>query len=506
MGVLKKVIRYGAIGGIAAILLWFSRGVHAEAYPDGLRNEMSAVAFCGGGALLLGICIAIRTLVRRRLPLEWVFLAMFLPLSLAMSFCMPPYAVPDEGAHFIGTYIAASGQFIRQSNQFRHPERLFHDSDGMKQTVRDSLKKVFSPSERISLDKSAFRNYGENGAVYPAFAYVPQAMGMRIGMWLYPNSRFVFYTARLGTIILTTLMFFFAIRLLPCGKNIVLYVSLLPITLQETASVAVDGLTISVVALCVAFYLHFKETADVVRLRHEVLAGLMAFLLVGFKVMYLPFVAILFFIPLSAFGDDREHRLRFRLLVAGMLALAVAIWLALSIVPLLHSPAAPTTNGMSGKLHYLLSHPADSVEVFCRTLFSYLPNWIDMVDGQCLSLFSASAPRLIQFVFIVCCCYVFWQGPCVGVLRGRMCLIHCSLVCFLIVLVTLWLWWTPIGSRLIEGVQGRYLLPMLAPVLIAFGGDPRAEDGDVRYLPGLYLTLAIADVCTLASVLSYKWA
>ena len=45
-----------------------------------------------------------------------------------------------------------------------------------------------------------------------------------------------------------------------------------------------------------------------------------------------------------------------------------------------------------------------------------------------------------------------------------------------------------------------------ADLLIAFGGDPRAEDGDVRYLPGLYLTLAIADVCTLASVLSYKWA
>lgn len=506
MGVLKKVIRYGAIGGIAAILLWFSRGVNAEAYPDGLRNEMSAVAFCGGGALLLGIVMAVMAFVRRRMPLEWVFLAMFLPLSLAMSFCMPPYAVPDEGAHFIGTYIAASGQFIRQSNQFQHPEQLFYDCDGMTQKVRGSLKKVFSSSERMSLDKSAFSNYGENGAVYPAFAYAPQAIGMRIGLLLYPNSRFVFYTARLGTIFLTTLMFFFAIRLLPCGKNIVLYVSLLPITLQETASVAVDGLTISVVALCVAFYLHFKETADVVRLRHEVLAGLMGFLLVGFKVMYLPFVAILFLIPLSAFGEDRGRRLRFRLLVAGMLVLAVAIWIGLSIAPLLHSPAAPTTNGMSGKLHYWLSHPAVSVEVFCRTLFAYLPSWIDMIDGNSLSWFSASAPRLIQLIFIVCCCYVFWQGPRVGVLRGRMCLMHCSLICFLIVLVTLWLWWTPIGSRLIEGVQGRYLVPMLVPVLIALGGDPQAVDGDVRYHPGLYLTLAIADVCTLASVLSYKWA
>ena len=36
------------------------------------------------------------------------------------------------------------------------------------------------------------------------------------------------------------------------------------------------------------------------------------------------------------------------------------------------------------------------------------------------------------------------------------------------------LWWTPLGSRYIEGIQGRYFLPLLPLLAIA---------GDARWLP-----------------------
>src|SRR5699024_12842862 len=42
-----------------------------------------------------------------------------------------------------------------------------------------------------------------------------------------------------------------------------------------------------------------------------------------------------------------------------------------------------------------------------------------------------------------------------------------SILTFLLVFVTLYGQWTPVGYRLIEGIQGRYFLPLIFPFLLA---------------------------------------
>jgi uncharacterized membrane protein len=65
----------------------------------------------------------------------------------------------------------------------------------------------------------------------------------------------------------------------------------------------------------------------------------------------------------------------------------------------------------------------------------------------------------------------------------------------LLVLLALYLFWTPVGRNVIEGVQGRYFLPLAALAVVAFCSPmPLQSPGLARILTKLVLLMTASEV------------
>ena len=84
------------------------------------------------------------------------------------------------------------------------------------------------------------------------------------------------YSARIGSMLVTGLLFYFAIRRSPAGKAVLLAIALLPLTLQEAASASCDGMTIAGVSLILAVLLSLIAGRAPLGRRKALHAGLLA--------------------------------------------------------------------------------------------------------------------------------------------------------------------------------------------------------------------------------------
>jgi len=71
----------------------------------------------------------------------------------------------------------------------------------------------------------------------------------------------------------------------------------------------------------------------------------------------------------------------------------------------------------------------------------------------------------------------------------------------------LYLYWTPVGAARVPGVQGRYLLPLLAPLAVTFGSfpymtTPRVARASFIALVGTICSLLLITHLTVASAYS----
>lgn len=459
-----------------------------------------AMALVAGAALWLA--------KRCGLRMEWIFLAMFLPASIGMMVVMPVSGAPDELAHLERAYLVSSGQIFTPSNKAMFPVGFWTPFQGNFETYslrnlkHDILHRgdVRGPKEPASA--------GENTGVYPFFAYLPQAVGMFAARQVSNNKFVMFYGARLMTLLFITAMLFLAVRLAPCGKNIILFVSLLPMTLQESASASVDGLAIACVTLLMALVLRSRTEGFAMERRHVALCAFLSVGLVAFKVMYLPFAVLLLFVPVEAFGGDAKRRRAFRCIVFVAMAVAFATWAAMSIVPLLEQASSRVSSTVIPRMKATLLHPLDFAVCILRTVMWRFEGWLEGIIGMNLSWFNVPLAPFLKYFVIALGGWMVYRDS--GISSGRMAglrvpLAMCSLFSFLIVLLTLFVWWTASGSLIVEGVQGRYYLPFLAALLLLIRSLRSNAGAACPRLWGAYCLLLFVDVCALMRIAAVKY-
>ena len=459
-------------------------------------------------AMLSFSVVALWFAKRRGLLMEWIFLAMFMPLSISMMFAMPVSGTPDEVAHLDRAYLVSSGQIFVSPDKAVAPAGLLVPflSSPTTYSLRNLKHDFYHCGDMCGEKGPAYA--GENTGVYPFFAYMPQAMGM-FAARLVSNNKFVmFYGARLGSLLFVTAMLFLAVRLAPCGKNIILFVSLLPMTLQESASAAVDGLAIACVTLLMALVLRSRAEGFLMERKHVVLCAFLMVGLVAFKVMYLPFAFLLLFVPVEAFGGDAKRFRAFRGIVLGAMVVAFAAWAATSIVPLMGQESSRVSSTVIPRMKMVFMHPIGFAACILRTVMWRFEGWLEGMIGMSLSWFNVPIAPFLKYLVIALGGWIVCRDS--GFSSGRMARLRaplaiCSLFTFLVVLLTLFVWWTEDGSLTVEGVQGRYYLPFLAGLLLLLRSPRPSACAVYPRLWGAYYLLLFVDACALMKVVAVKY-
>ena len=440
------------------------------------------------------------TAKRAWLTMERLFLLVYIPLVIGMMIVMPIGAPPDEPAHLGQEWLLSTGQIGTEKTVY--PANLLEALNTPVNGTEDAVEL----NERIrGVRLSAETAEGaENEAtgIYPLAAYVPQSMTMFLTRLFTDRIDLICRGARIGSMIVTGLLFYFAIRRTPAGKGILLAIAVLPLTLQEAASASCDGMTIAGVCWITAELLRRtcgteEKTAPSMLCSACIGAGALLF-----KILYSP---VLLLGLMTGETKGKEQRRRNNLVIAGVFLAAAVLWYLLSVQS--RTGQGGLTTGAMSRLGQVAANPLILIGAQIRTIIARTPGWIRQLFGVFgrLDVFS---PWILTALTGVSFLGVAVTDSGIGTVltkkrarRFRILMICVFILCWMLLSGALLVWWTPEDDPLIEGLQGRYFLPAMFGLLLCLPevmkSNPERREIIRKVALGIFIASSAATVILL---------
>ena len=390
--------------------------------------------------------------------LHWLFLIYAVPAIFFLSIAMPPFQVADELAHLLRADQIAFGSLV--SHRFggrvhadlvtfgeMYRSMWFHPE--VKQTV-DLARRAGS----IAWSRQKKSENFQNTAQYGPFLYAPQAASMLIAKWAKLSFAQSLLLARLLNGMAACALGFFALLNCRRGRALMFATLLLPMTLSEFGSASQDALVISLSLLLIAVASRILSEGRPARLGEF---ALFAATVVATTLARPSQIALSLLGPIFVAQHDPRWRGKAAIAVVS-LAVIIAAWFIL-LRSLL--PPVPADLSVSGQFQYLLSNPLALPTAMVQSFASQGWFLVGSVIGR-LGWLDTPLPEW------------FVELACLGLLlaliapgnRGSALLPGLVGVATVLALLTatcfaLYLSWTPVAHATINGLQGRYILPVL---------------------------------------------
>ncbi|MDD5678989.1 MAG: DUF2142 domain-containing protein [Kiritimatiellae bacterium] len=435
--------------------------------------------------------IAAETLVnkpRSEISAHRFFLCVAPAMCLLMVWLTPPFQAADEYAHYFRIHQIAEGQWYGEKFDDRVggfiPVSILKTTEAFDNMPRNPRQKLqwslwrqtwsvpLCPEHRVA------RDFAGAGCM-PSYAYLPQAAGMRIGTLFNSPPILLFYLARLANAFAWCLLVYLAVRLIPTASWLLTALALAPMSIFQAGSLSYDASINGLAFLFLALILRRAFAVDYSLNWKDLFIWMLIVVAIAASKLFYAALALLIFIVLPKLPGKRSHYVKTALFLAIVTAICFGLWTMAKSNYLTYdeyNPAfrdtQPFVPGSSPFLQarYLLNHPGAFLRAAATTMFTsdqYI-TWI----GK-LGWLDTPFPNwfYIGFGLLVLSIVAADRVPGVRILMlQRIFLVAIAALAAVSVLVSLYLFFTPVGADIIQGVQGRYFISIVPLVLIAFHG------------------------------------
>jgi len=405
-------------------------------------------------------------------PSEVFVVAALLTFGTLFALMIPLGAGWDEETHQIRVWELAHLRFVPNEvsrNELPYPAIYWNLSYRRQLIVRPAESGFWARYGAEPIDGQGYLYAGaETRSLYSPPTLLPYTLVMRyLGLKFNLSALTVFYASRLAGLAAYTLLAWLAVRLVPYGKWTVAVVALAPTAVFQAASIGADpvsnGVAIVFIAGCLAASARgsvgWKEWMGLVALSIALFWAKGNLALVAI----LPFLVL----PPSSFRMRGGYfLLALTIGVVGMVEMGG--WTALAYSGLL-SPGGG--GSASAQFMNLVRNPVGSFGVILHDFWvngiRYIRQWIgDYGYGY------GSVPIPTYMLFAAAVFASWWTDSASGSLptrRARRSLALVFLVCAIGTSFVMYLAVTPVGAKVVEGIQGRYyaaIAPLLGLVAI----------------------------------------
>jgi uncharacterized membrane protein len=436
--------------------------------------------------------------------LPWLWLLYAVPLTLFLSLNVPPFQAPDEPNHFLRALQVSAGGLVGASlgsgrsggtvdpavpsAVAPYLPLMFHPENKLTASVAERGRRIAWSADRVPVDFA-------NTASYGPLLYVPQAAGIWLAKVFHGGIVDGLLAARLLNAIGACLAGFLALRLCRWGRALMFSVLLLPMSLHLFASASQDALLITGTFLALAL-------ASNAAGRSASLASLVSFLAVtGAAAMARPPCAALFILAPMFFHRRPEQPRHWGRFAVGAILLGLALsvvalwswWAAMESVPL-----RPSQTSASDQAWRLMSNPPAFAEILWRTLVELPPAAYKSFVGL-LGWLDTTLPDTYYWIAaaMLMAAVVVDAAALPATIIQRLCATLALILAVGGVFLSLYLIWTPVGARTIDGPVGRYFLPLTPLVGWTVSGAAAPLRRVVRLA---WLPLALFPLLTLATL------
>lgn len=404
---------------------------------------------------------------KKKMKPEYFWLLISLVYLFAITIIIPPYEIPDEPVHYYQSYRLSQLDYTKslyeniendviimpESNscigysgiQFRDKVTNFND-------VLECLKETDNTSANYSYKSHSTK-----------LGYVFSAIGIKIGDLLSNSPLIIFYSGRLFNLIVSILMVFFAIKITPKYKYTILSIATIPMLVQQMVSYSYDSVLNSCIILSFAVIMALIYNKKFNKYLAAVILLLCGAFITNIKFIYLPVMLFLFLIPSKNFKNKWIKYLY----VIGVIAISYLLGQYLSQI--FNNTGASIVSGIPSSENYnmnsVLSNPLSLFSIAFYT-FKYLTAlYLRGMFGY-FSWFTFRFSDIIIVAFIV---YYIWlfisEEKMAGKWYKKLLVWFGILFTVLGIFASMYFYWSKPGLGYVEGVQGRYLTPLLISII-----------------------------------------
>jgi uncharacterized membrane protein len=400
------------------------------------------------------------------------FLLAGLLYGLVFVFATPPFQVPDEPAHFYRAYAVSEGNPSARLGEGGLGAMLPASLEELGVELKGDLP--FHPERRIAPEKilralqvpldeerRRFTDY-RTSAQFTLVSYLPQAAGIAVARWLGTPALGLLYAARLANLFAATALIALGLRRLPSFPWLMTMLALTPMAIFLRGSASADTLT-----MAAAFLL----TGTVARLAWAeearggwgdvaTLTACSAALCLS-KPVYVTLAFLVLLIPAARLPGGRRGPalLLFAAVTAAAFGMGMATAGAVDVPVRLDAPV-----DRDHQIESALAEPLRVARIITEDYLRMGWRYVAQIVGQ-LGWLDANLPKplLWGYAFLLGLLVLFDTRRTVAVSPGqRLLLALVALATLALVSASQYAAWTPYGADYVEGIQGRYFIP-LAP-------------------------------------------
>lgn len=448
----------------------------------------------------------------KNLKEEKIYVYIALIIGILFVFLTPPFLSPDEDTHFIKAYLIANGKLYPTTSKYgyvgnRIPKQIIKYVNA-KNKFSSNMEKKYSYKEYfneqydyLDTQKTQFISYSTS-RVFP-YIYAVPSIGILFSKIMAKifdlDSASVAYMlqfARLFSLIFTMFIMYHAIRITPVFKKTMIAVALMPMTLFLCSMVTYDGtlISLSLLALAMMFRLIYDKSIKTVSIRDLIILGIIAVILFNVKTIYSFIYVLMFFIPKEKFKNMKGKVKTFAIIIASVLVVSFLLKLPIQLL----NPTSSGDSSAADQLNFVLHNPAKYLGYLWYNIIHQRLFLINSTIGL-FGMLDTYIPLALITVYIF---YLLIIALVDGSLdknkitwKIKLLFILFSVICVIAIFTVMYISWTSkfmkIGSRDIAGVQGRYFIPLILPVLLIFSNSKIKQNKFFQMVQNNYIIIPI---------------
>lgn len=345
---------------------------------------------------------------------------------------------------------------------------------------------------------------------YSKRAYLPQAFGLKLGKTLNLPLEQTIWLGKFFNLLVYALVFAAAIKYAEIGKRALLCVGLLPTSLFLAASFSYDAFVTAFLMLGLVMIINeLVDKKPELNWKH-ITVGVLAMAWGSFsKAVYVPLLLLLCFLPKEKFKSKIQRK--FFVLTVVLIFL---IMMSSFVLPALSNVVENVDVGgdlrggntsVTRQIMYILAMPLAYAKLLFETMANSIGEYFLGYKSRTFLAYMGGNSENLYLLSVILTLFVTITGENEIKLNKKLKIIMGIILTAVAALIwtALYLDFTPVGASTINGVQPRYYIPLMFPVMLLFSSDKiQSKMNEFRYNRFILLTnLIILSGCIYSLIL-----
>lgn len=394
---------------------------------------------------------------------EKSFLLLMLVYIIPILFIYPAFQTPDEPVHFYNSVrlsqITSNIKNKQSENKIIVPSNIdclsysdLHKTNNVKD--KNKIYKCFKATKNVKKDSYDSKLDKITGYTIPAIA-------ISIIDFFSNSPMVIFYGGRLINLCISFLILLYAMRQIPKHRKLFLLVTMIPMFIQQMVSYSYDSLLNALSVLIISYLIKFYDSSEIEK-KDLIIYTLASIIVLNIKAPY-----FLISLPILFIKKDKFKKInKLPSILIMVSSIIVSYFIFKFIGNLFYTPIPKAGNSSIGNTLSSLFNIKHLGATIIYTLRFNSRYYIESLIGSFGWLSFQLNHKMIYSYVLLILIAIFSEESDIPI-KNR--IIQLFLILGLIcgIFLAMYLYWTPRGDIIIEGVQGRYFLAPLLLILIS---------------------------------------